>query len=384
MSRKRVKICHVTSAHRRYDVRVFHKQCFSTAANGYDTILLVADDSPNEERGGVTILSTGLLPKNRLVRVWHAATAIHRRAVQIDADIYHLHDPELLGIALALKARGKIVIFDSHEDYHAQIRHKEYLPKPMRAFFAGVYYRLESFVCSRIDAVIFPCPKDGKNIFAKRSKRTVYVDNYPLLAEFPVDMEANESSRLDKTVVYVGSISRNRGITELVLATHKAGATLLLAGSFSPASLRSELELMPEYATVRYSGLLDHSDIAELLATARMGVSTLLNVGQYNKYDNLPTKVIEYMAVGLPVIVSNSPYNRKMIEATGCGLCVNPHNVDDITTAITELLDNPQRGLAMGEIGRDLVVRELSWTTQEKKLLQLYNELSFACTSHHK
>ena len=62
------KVCHITSAHKRYDVRIFFKQCKSLAKHGYDVTLLVSDEKENEEIDGVKIISIKFKPKNRIDR----------------------------------------------------------------------------------------------------------------------------------------------------------------------------------------------------------------------------------------------------------------------------------------------------------------------------
>src|SRR5690625_5075905 len=103
-------ICHLTSVHPRYDTRIFIKQCRSLALSGYEVTLVVADDAPNEVVDGVRVLSVGG-QKSRAERILHVTRRVFRKAVELDADLYHLHDPELLPIGLKLKRIGRRVIF---------------------------------------------------------------------------------------------------------------------------------------------------------------------------------------------------------------------------------------------------------------------------------
>jgi len=103
------KVSHLTSVHSRTDTRIFLKECISLAKHGYDVSLLVADGKGDDKKSGVAIYDVGA-SKGRLDRMRHAPSRLLKKALQLDADVYHLHDPELLLIGLKLKKRGKVVI----------------------------------------------------------------------------------------------------------------------------------------------------------------------------------------------------------------------------------------------------------------------------------
>ena len=110
-----VTITHLTSAHPRYDTRIFFKECISLAKN-YKVNLIVADGLGDEEKNTVYIYDVGKV-EGRLNRIFKTTKKVLQRAIELDSDVYHLHDPELIPIGLKLKKMGKKVIFDAHEDY---------------------------------------------------------------------------------------------------------------------------------------------------------------------------------------------------------------------------------------------------------------------------
>lgn len=366
------KVCHITSAHGPEDVRIFHKECVSLAKAGYEVYLVQRGES--YEKDGVRVVGLGDIAGGRLRRMTQGARRACAAALSVGADIYHIHDPELLPCGLKLKGRGKKVIFDSHEYYRIQMRDKPYLPRWASLCAAKCYTLLEEYALRRIDGLIFPCTMGGENPFAGKCAHIALVNNVSRLEELYDHYDASAPKR-ERSVVYIGALTYSRGITHLVKAAAKANCTAYLGGLFSPASYQKELEALPEYSRVRWLGQLSRPQVLETLQSCQLGMATLLNVNQYNKTDNLPTKVYEYMSLGLPVILSDTPCSRAAVERYGFGICVDPENVDEIASAISCLLDRPEEARRMGERGRKAVKEEFNWGVEEKKLLALYEEI---------
>lgn len=366
------KVCHITSVHKPEDVRIFYKECISLANAGYQVSLVQQGES--YEKNGVQIIGFGSPASNRLNRVLFTARRAYQTALAIDADIYHFHDPELLPYGLKLKRKGKKVIFDSHEYYRIQMRDKPYLPKWASFCMAKCYSVLEDYALHRIDGVIFPCKIGGKNPFEGKCTHTALVSNTSRLEEFynHCDEKKQKESR---SVIHVGSLTYARGITHLIKAAAKADCSIYLAGTFSSPVYLAEVKALPEYKYVRYLGQLSRPQVRESLQRCQIGIATLLNVGQYDKLDTLPTKVYEYMSMGLPVILSKTPYNQVSTEKYRFGLCVDPENIEEIADTITYLLDHPEEAQQMGENGRRAIKEEFNWDVEEKKLLALYDDI---------
>lgn len=118
-----IKLCHLTSVHSRFDIRIFHKECASLARKGFMVNLVVADGKGDEVNNGVAIHDVGS-SNGRFDRMRRAPNRVLKKALSLDAEIYHFHDPELIPVGLGLKRHGKKVVFDVHEDYVSQIREK--------------------------------------------------------------------------------------------------------------------------------------------------------------------------------------------------------------------------------------------------------------------
>ena len=363
------KVCHVSTAHSPYDTRVFRKECVSLAKAGYETHFVVQGE--DEIKEGVSI--HGLRrPNGRLDRMTRLVNEAFRASIDLDADLYHLHDPELLRVALKFKKAGKKVVFDSHEFYRYQIAEKQYLPGPTSAFAASLYSRFEHAVCKQIDAVVVPCTRAGINPFEGCAKRTVFVDNYPILPDKCLDPDYTREDR--GSICYVGSITHNRGITHLIKAGFRSGTRVVLAGPIDSSYL-NELQQMAEYKCVDYRGILDSEGVQGVLKECCCGSACLLNVGQYWLGDNLPTKAYEYMAAGIPFVMSPTPYAKQFAEEVPCCLLVDPEDIDSYAEAINKLRDNPELSRKMAEAGFRALVTQYNWKTQESQLISLYETL---------
>ena len=362
------------------DMRIFEKECKSLAKGGFDVTLIGFGDEPKTETiDGVHCISLYYPIKNNLELLRKRNKMSLEAALQVDADIYHLHEPELLPVGMKLKRKGKIVIFDSHEYYGWQLHdniHKIKIiktPAFLMKVIGNLYMRYEKRVCMKLDAVVQVCTMNGVDYFENRCKKTLFIRNLPSLSDYTRKTAIDFGKA--PSVAMIGGITKERGITQLVKATHQADGKLLLAGAFSPKSYEKELNEMPEYTCVDYKGFLDKNGMVALLEEANIGASTLLNVGQYDKIDTLPTKVYDYMSMELPVIISNTTFAKKMNEQYHFGICVNPDDPEEISTTITWLKEHPEQALEFGKNGRKAIEKEFNWEKESEKLVAFYNQL---------
>ena len=219
------KVCHMTSAHGIEDDRIFLKECISLAHNGYSVFLVEKGDSYS--KNGVNILGVGNIPDTRFKRMLFGARKVFEAAVELDADIYHIHDPELLPYALQLKKKRKIVIFDSHEDVPAQIIDKTWIPKLLRNVVAIMYKTYETHIVKSIDAVVAATPHIAEQ-FQGRAKSTVIINNFPKLDDI-IFHETPFTDR-ERIICYAGGIDELRGESVMVEAMRDSDDKLVIAG----------------------------------------------------------------------------------------------------------------------------------------------------------
>ena len=362
-----MKVCHITSVHPNRDVRILYKECASLAKNGYDVYLVAQGES--FEENDVKVIGFRP-PGSRFERFLRTTKIAYKTATTIDADIYHLHDPELLLYANKLKKLNKIVIFDSHEDVPKQIMAKTWLPAFLRPCISFVYKHYENKKVKNLDAVITVIESIGDRI-QKYNKNIVLVKNYPIIGDIVCNND-NFSGR-DRIICYAGYLSELRGIRNAVKAMVKINGRLILAGKMSE-TFKNTLTILPGWSQVKAVGVLDRKGLNTLYNKSMVGLCTLLNAP--NHYNSLATKMFEYMSAEIPVVCSDFPLWKEVIEKNNCGICVDPNNIDAIVNAINYLLNNPDIARQMGRKGRQAVLEKYNWDVEEKKLVDLYKSLT--------
>lgn len=366
-----IRIVHLTSAHPRIDTRIFLKQCRSLARAGHEVALVVADGIGDAVREGVSIHDVGA-PSGRLDRMRNVTRRVLAKAVELDAAVYHLHDPELLPVGLKLKKLGKWVIFDAHEDVPKQLMGKPYLNPLSRWLLSKGFAFYEAWACRRLDGIIAatPCIRDK---FLAINPNTVDINNFPLLGELAAG-EINWS-RKQQQVAYVGGIARIRGILEVVaaVAQTRSDVRLQLIGKFSEAEAERVAKASPGWSRVDALGFLDREGVRDVLQRAVAGLVTFLPMP--NHIDAQPNKMFEYMSAGVPVIASHFPLWREIVEGNHCGLCVDPLQPAEISRAMDHLLSHPEEAEQMGRNGQRAVQERYNWSIEEKKLLSFYSTL---------
>jgi len=363
-----MKECHVSSVHRRYDVRIFEKECVSLAKNGHEVFFLVNDEEKDEQLDNVKIVSTGRLLRSRKERFEFTKKGLLQYAMDIDAQIYHLHDPDLLLLASKLRKQGKVVIFDSHEDVPKQIMDKEWIPKMLRRFISKTYAIYQGRIFKKISAVIGATPD-----VAEQAKR--YNNNAVVVTNFPIVDDAFPRHNYENYVCYTGGISKQWCHENVIQALEQTtDVKYLLAGKIDEDYFE-QLRGLSGWPNVTYLGMLPHHEVKGVFEKSFAGIAINYASQTKGKGNLANTKLFEYMAAEIPVICTDFQLWREIVEGNHCGICVRHDDIEGVRSAIEYLRDNPDKAGEMGRNGRKAILEKYNWKVEERKLLDLYNKL---------
>ena len=367
------RICHMTCVHQRYDTRVFQKECRSLAANGYDVSLIVADGKGNEVKDGVKIFDIGSNKVSRWKRMTKITNSVKKKAIELDCEVYHFHDPELMFTGLALHMRGKKVIVDMHEDHPSYIAEADYIP--MRKLVSFLYEKLEVYAVKRFAGVVTTRQVINERL-AKYNKHIQMITNFPRLA---IDFKGHTDKVDNKAVItFAGAIVDSWRHKLIIQAIENIdNVKYLLAGPVSDSYLET-LKSLKGWSKVEFLGEVPFSKVCEMYEQATMGVAVYHycnNMG--GKEGNLAnTKMFEFMNYGLPFICTDFRLWKQIVEQEEkCGICVNPYSLEEMTDAIKYLMEHPDERKQMGENARRAAEKTYNWECQEKLLVEFYRNI---------
>jgi glycosyltransferase involved in cell wall biosynthesis len=349
-----MRVVHLTTEHSPQDVRIFLKECRTLAAAGHEVHCLAPGADAAVVEGVHLHPIDRPRSRSRLLRTYGRWSSAYRTARALRADLYHFHDPDLILVGLLLKRTGAKVVYDVHE-----LAPEEVLTmtrgRPIYGRLKSWSYRLLELLARRkLDGFVCAWPAIHKRFPPERS---ILLENYPLLAEFPRPAElaasapyANRANR----VVYAGGLLAVRGVREMVRAVGRVPARydcrLALIGRISPPDLLDEIRALPGWQRVEYLGWLTRDRMIQELGRCRAGL--VLYHPERDHVLAVPNKMYEYLAASLPIVASDFPVWRERVAQEGFGLCVNPHDPRGIAGAICYLLDHQEEGEEMGRRGR--------------------------------
>ena len=355
------KIAVISSVHETFDTRIYYKQ-IDTLRKRYD----VTYYTPYDDQ----------VPENWMVGLFKGQTKLGRLLTHLSLllklpassfNLYLLHDPELLPLGIILKLFGKKVVWDMHEDTYNDIQTKNYLPSIVKIIFAFLYRLIQGMAFRFFDGFILA--EDDYASYFNNANKFCIVHNYPLHS----NLKKNRGGeKVRDTMVYLGSITTNRGIFQLLHLCYEVKKKitqikLVLIGPFSEKGLYLRvIEIIKNLRienNVEIRGPLKSIDAYPIVAKSMIGLALLLPEPNFTK--SLPTKLFEYMALGLPVVVSNFPLWEDILNRYNAGVTVDPLKITDNAILITDLLMNP-KSYEIKSLNARKAAQAYSWETEGK------------------
>lgn len=343
-------------------------------AAAYDLIVLLPGTKPD------TFCTTSYesLPYFRRViaRFLLVHPIIFWRTLRLRPALLHIYDPELLPVARFLQLLLRIrVVYEVHENFHKKLAQKVVTQGRLATYF----FRWFDAMAQRRFYLIFT-EHAYLSTYNRLAKPSAVVYNYPSLAALESFRFPYNPTQEEPAFFYIGWISLERAFDTLVtaLAQFKRRCPAFKVHLFGQRTLTDdELEKLPGFSAVRehlvFYGYTDQQQAFPLIRRATAGIALLKPVGDYP--DSYPTKLFEYMALGLPVITSDFPLYRDVVERHACGFCLSPESPEQVANALIYLTEHPQEARIMGENGRKAVEDAYNWETERLKLLNLYSQI---------
>lgn len=360
------RVAHISTVHPATDHRLLNKECKTLAESGFE-VFLIARAECDYEKFGVNILAFPTY-KSRIFRATFGVVKIMIKAISLKPNLVHAHDPELLYISWIFRIFGIRFIYDSHEHVPKQITSKPWIrPAWLRKFAAMAVSAYEHFFGLFADRIISVTPE----IVARFPKnKQLLIRNFP-----PITLSKKltvHTKTSDIKVIYAGGLTRIRGIKEIIEAFSGLGAEyeLRLLGPWENDDFRSEcMSLAGENVT--YMGLVSPEQVSEEIRRADIGLAILYPVKNYLM--SYPVKAFEYMKEGVPIVMSDFPYWKKLYSS--CAKFVNPYDVDEIRNAVKGFGKSPEKRSEFGKNGYHLVREQYNWEIEGEKLKEAYLSL---------
>ena len=371
------KVCIVAPIHIWNDVRVFKKQAVSLESSGYEVSLIarMPKDHDGSTFNAIKLIRSKLSDEGKLFRIL-LIYKVFFQALNCKSDLYHLHNPNTIPIVFLLRLFGKKVIYDTHEDFSQRLLFREWIPNHLRKVSCRLVSLLERITGKVSNGAIGTQPA----VVRRLGNKAILIGNQPRYNEnlFKQVDKIKHSLKYDNSVfrlVYLGSINRSRGISDIVNALEiinkKSSVRLWLLGEIANDYMQ-ELKVLQGWKYVDYLGCLEQEVAFSYVSMSDLGVIYIHDVGDHAFTD--PNKLYEYMTFGTPFIASDFNHWKDKLRGFEAGSFISPNAPRLFANKVIELIDKPNIRKTMGESGL-LYVSQNNWDIEFEKLKKLYSEI---------
>ncbi len=367
-----MKICIITSGHNIFDSRIYYKEIL-TLKKIYEEIYLIAPGEKDFTTQDGIIVKTFKGRSSQLDR-FRVMKEIYEKALQVNADVYHAHEPDSFQVAVKLKKAMKNIkiIYDSHE-YHPEgfAEHFSW----GRNIVTKLIYTYEKRLAKQADYIV-----TVNEILVEKFKK--YNDNVVLLPNYPVIANDTVNKRYGSKPIftYVGGLTKDRGILKILegIKLVENDYKYVFIGNFSDSNFQNEVK---NYVSenlknkdVVFTGQIPHKEVFNYLEESYGGF-VLLQPNNWRYINSEPIKLFEYMISKTAVIGADYPMIKNIVNKCNCGILAKADSPEAIADAIKNLGENSEMAKKMGERGHEQVKKYYNWDIVKDKLMSMYLEL---------
>ena len=357
-------VAQLTSHHAVTDNRILHCMARTADGAGYPGAILgpaVADGT----YGRIRLLACPLEKEGRRLSFAGVPLRLLWGALKSPYPLFHFHDPDLLPVGLVLKLFGRRVVYDVHDDYQAALADRLRRHPALASGLSRLWWVFERNSARVFDGVV-TADQHLAQKFA--GCHPVILRNYPRL-DFTAP--ANTEGESTFNLIYVGGVTRERGV-EMALRMLRLlpmpELRLHVVGTGREGDLLDELKADPR---VVLHGRVPWTELRRHYEKAHVGIAFYQPLAGFVTVDH-SVKIVEYMAAGIPVVCSNFPGLKALVEDSGCGLVAPPDDPEALAAQIRRLMEDPALRRRLGETGRRLFESEYNWEKHEGRLVDLY------------
>lgn len=369
--------------HPRDDTRIFKNQCVSLAKAGYK-VTLIAPGADETEIDGVDIVPV-TPAKSFVERVWIRPQQAKQIALDLKADLYHFHDPELVPAMKALAREVEVpVVWDAHEDYSDTIAaFNSFRFQPLSSLGARMFGRYEIAAAKKRFAGIVTVNEALADRFREVNTNVAVVSNYSRASD--VVSEAEMQISPVPLMMSSGAQFVDRGVIEMAAAFGTAKKQvpeleIAFCGTFHPEGLREQLtntimRTSGSLEQVRIEGPFSWNElVCQIIPRAWMSC-VLFDTSSENNLQGLPNRFFESWACGVPVMATAGTRVAELVEEFNGGIVIKENSVSEIANAFVKIAQNPDLQSQMSRNARKAAIEKFSWKVAFGELVSLYEKL---------
>ncbi|GLW65415.1 hypothetical protein Arub01_36590 [Actinomadura rubrobrunea] len=352
-----MRVCVCTIVHHPEDARILHRQIRALLDAGHEVTYIApfraCNVIPWRRVSPVDVPRATGRRRLRALRAAHRALREHAPY----SDVVLLHDPELL-VGLPRQVRSRTVVWDVHEDTAAALSAKAWVPGLVRPLLRPAVRRLEARAERR-----------HRLLLAEEGYRARFRMDHPVVPNTTYVSALPPAPPEGRRAVYVGHLSRARGAIDMIETARllaPEGVLVELIGA-ADGDVRPALRAAQRDGVLRWYGFVPNDRALRIAEGAMAGLALLHDEPNYRH--SMPTKVVEYMARGIPVVTTPNPPAVRIVEPAGCGFVVPFGDPAAAADAILRLRDDPELRADLGKRGYETARARFHWPVHAEKFV---------------